>query len=48
MLTAPLLMATFFVFSSALPLSEPPQALMATRENMVKETVTIRGEIRIW
>jgi hypothetical protein len=45
--TALLLMAAFFVFSSALPLSEPPQALMATRENAVKEAAMIRGELRI-
>jgi len=45
--TAPLLMATFFVFSSALPLSEPPQALMATSETAVKERATIRGAVRI-
>jgi len=45
--TAPLLMATFFVFSSALPLSEPPQALMATSETAVKEKAMTRGVIRI-
>ena len=45
--TAPLLMATFFVFSSALPLSEPPQALTTTSETAVKERATTRGEMRI-
>lgn len=45
--TAPLLMATFLVFNSALPLSEPPQALVATSETAVKERAMTRGEIRI-
>ena len=45
--TAPLLMATFFVFISALLLSEPPQALIATSETAVKERATTRGEMRI-
>ena len=46
--TAPLLMATFLVFSSALPLSlELPQALIATSETAVKERAMTRGEIRI-
>ena len=46
--TAPLLMATFFVFISTLPLSlELPQALIATSETAVKERAITRGEIRI-
>ena len=45
--TALLLMAAFLVFSSSPSLSEPPQALMATRENAVKEAAMIRGDIRI-
>ena len=45
--TAPLLMATFFVFSSALPLSEPPQALITMSETAVKERAMTRGVIRI-
>ena len=45
--TALLLMATFLVFSSSPSLSEPPQALMARRENAVKEATMIRGEIRM-
>lgn len=45
--TAPLLMATFFVLRAALPLSEPPQALMTTSERAVKEKAMTRGVIRI-
>ena len=46
--TVVLLMATFLIFGSSRSLSEPPQALIATRENAVKETAMIRGEIRMW
>jgi hypothetical protein len=46
--TAPLLMATFFVFISTLPLSlKLPQALIATSEIAVKERAMTRGVIRI-
>ena len=45
--TAPLLIATFFVLRAALPLSDPPQALMATRETTVNEKAMTRGVIRI-
>ena len=45
--TAPLLMAAFFVLRTAPPLSEPPQALMATRETTVNEKAMTRGVIRI-
>lgn len=47
MMTALLPIAAFLVFNEGLPPFEPPQALIATRENAVKEMAMIRGEIRI-
>lgn len=47
MMTALLPMAAFFVLRTAPPLSEPPQALMATRETTVNEKAMTRGVIRI-